>query len=432
MRIKEILNMKTNALFDKITNSEDEMIACAGIPRRKACTYLRAYIMTSLCFEPYFVISDTSINLNKAFRTLVDYDERDEYMTDDLPPNADFDWLIRTGHIRFAARDTYKGNFSEALQLFERKLKKKVDLPGENYKKKIAEICSDEFIYWYNLDEVSHKFTSNFRRYMDEALYRKTDVLPENQKLVQELIHRLSDEETFSYKDVTAILEDEYGFKEADSRYQYIRGLLRKSYDYNVPNCLRLDYCMPLNNIKPLPKQEWKLELTHEEVLDCNFVCDVYGLAKLPAHELKYIWDSTPGRAWQKQIDNFRAGIFDLNQYVEALNNYLLEINDAVTNNYSRKNVLDYANMKSNLSRLPFKVCHYVKADDTKVVVAKILRDLWNAGRFCTSMDPLIVGDMFFKMLPNLMQKSSKFPEPPSEIQDAIVMQCKTEENDSR
>ncbi len=45
-----------NALFDKITNSEDEMIARAGIPRYKACTYLRAYIMASLCFEPHLVI----------------------------------------------------------------------------------------------------------------------------------------------------------------------------------------------------------------------------------------------------------------------------------------------------------------------------------------------------------------------------------------
>ncbi|MCX4378348.1 MAG: hypothetical protein OSJ61_19585, partial [Lachnospiraceae bacterium] len=71
-------------------------------------------------------------------------------------------------------------HYLEILELISVSLKKKVDLPGENYKKKIAEICSDEFIYWYNLDEVSHKFTSNFRRYMDEALYRKTDVLPEN------------------------------------------------------------------------------------------------------------------------------------------------------------------------------------------------------------------------------------------------------------
>ena len=56
------------ALFDKITNSEDEMILNAGIPKRKACTYLRAYIMASLCFEPYFVISYSSVFLKGAFR----------------------------------------------------------------------------------------------------------------------------------------------------------------------------------------------------------------------------------------------------------------------------------------------------------------------------------------------------------------------------
>lgn len=418
--------MNNNALFDRITNSEDEMIACAGIPGYKACTYLRAYIIASLCFEPHFVISDTSIILNRALRTLIDYDESGKYATNDLPENADFDWLIRTGHIRFAARDTYKGNFSGALRTFRGKAKYKADLPDESYIKKIEEISSDEYVYWYDLNDVSHKFTSNFRKNMDDKLYKEADILPENEKLLRELIHRLSDEETFAYKDVKFILKKEYGYKEKDARYQYIRGLLRKSYDYNVPESLHLDYCMPLNNLIPLSKQEWKFELTHEEVIDCNFVCDVYGLAKLPAHELKYIWDSTPGRAWQKQINDFRVGIFDLNKYVEVLNNYLSEINDAVANNYQRKSVIDHVDIKSGLLHLPLKVCNYVKADDTKVVVVKIMRDAWNIGRACVPKDPLIIGDVFFKLLPNIMQKSVNFPEPPAEISEAIVMQNKS------
>lgn len=59
------------ALFDSITNSEDEMILRTGIKRYHVCTYLRAYIMTLLCFEPRLVISDSAVNLNRAFRTLI-------------------------------------------------------------------------------------------------------------------------------------------------------------------------------------------------------------------------------------------------------------------------------------------------------------------------------------------------------------------------
>lgn len=415
------------AFFDKITNSEDKMIESAGIPRYQGSTYLRAYIMASLCFEPYFVISDTSVNLNRAFRTLVDYNESGAYKTTDLPEKADFDRLIETGHIRFAARDTFKGNFSDTLRIFEGKPKKKFDLPSEEYIEKITGISSNDHVYWYNLDKVSHKFTSNFRNAMDKKLYRDADILPEHGKLLRMLIHRLSGEETFTYKDVTAILTNEYKLTEEDTRYQYIRGLLRQSYDYNVPDSLGLDYCMSLNNILPLGKQNWKFELTRETEIDCYFLCNVYGLAALPSSHLEYIWDSTPGRAWQQQLNNFRAGIFDMDKYVETLNNYLLKINDVVADNYPRKNVLDHNYKKPNLSRLPLKIYHYVTADDRKMVLAKLASGAWNILRSVIPPDPLILGDAIFKILPNLAQKSVDFPQPPSEVRDAIIMQYKEE-----
>ena len=83
------------AIFDPITNSEDEMIVCAGIKRHYACAYLRAY-------NEDFII-------------------------------ADFEWLIREGHIRFAARNTFEGNFSEALRQSQIS-KQNVDQPSDRYK----------------------------------------------------------------------------------------------------------------------------------------------------------------------------------------------------------------------------------------------------------------------------------------------------------
>lgn len=174
-----------------------------------------------------------------------------------------------------------------------------------------------------------------------------------------------------------------------------------------------------------LKKEDWKLELIREEELECHFMCDVYGLAKLPASHLEYIWDSTPGRAWQQQINDFRSGIFDLDKYVETLNNYLLKINDVVADNYSRKNVLDHSYKKSSLSRLPLKILHYVTADDRKVVLAKLTSGTWNVLRSYIPPDPLVLGDAFFKILPNLVQKSVNFPDPPAEVRDAIIMQYK-------
>ena len=417
-----------NALFDKITNSEDEMIARAGIPRYKACTYLRAYIMVSLYFEPHLVISDTSVNLNRAFRTLVDDREGAGYTLEDLPQDADFDRLIQKGHIRFAARDRYRGNFSDALRVSQEKMKG-VDLPGERYTKRIDEICSDKYVYWYNLDAISRKFTLNFKRRMEKDLYDNPNTLPENAKLLQRLIRRLADEETITYNGVKSLLKEEYNIPPKDSRYQYIRSLLRPAYDNNIPDLLGLDYCMSLNDIEPSQKQEWKLELTHEQALDCNFVCDVYGLAKLPVSHLTYIWESPQYRNWEKQAERFREGIFDINEYIEALNKYLMKINEVVADIYARTSTQKASYKNAKLSSMPIAVRHYVKADDTKVVIAKFARDAWNIGRFCTGLDVLALGDVFFKMLPNLVQKSNDFPAPPEKIKDAVIMQNRTEEN---
>ena len=413
------------ALFDNITNSEDEMILRAGIPRNKACTYLRAYIMASLCFEPHFVISDTSVNLNRAFRTLVDYDEGIDFVKDDLPQKADFDELIREGHIRFAARDKYKGSFSDALRESQQKMTK-VDLPSKKYTEMIDLICSDEYIYWYNIDKVSQRFTSKFRRLLDKALYENRDILPENAKLIQNLIHRLSGKETVTYNEVKAILLNEYKYSKEDDRYKYIRGFLRIAYDSN-PLVPGLDYRIPLYDIKPSEKQNWKLELNDEQVVDCKFGCDVYGLAKLPASHLKYIWDSSSYFKWQEQINSFREGKFELSKYIEATENYMQKINEVVADNYSKTYKDNKLFDKPKLSHIPIRIRQYIRADNKKIVVVKLLSGGWNAYRFCTGLDYLTLCDNFVKILPNIMQHFDDFPAPPEEIREAVVLQNKPE-----
>lgn len=411
------------ALFDSITNSEDEMILRTGIKRYHACTYLRAYIMASLCFEPQFVVSDSAVNLNRAFRTLIDYDEGAGNYKLEYLPKADFEWLIRNGHIRFAARDTYKGDFSEVLRVSQRNMKG-VDLPSEKYTRGIDEICSNEYVYWYNLDEISHRFTAKFKNSIKEEL-KDANILPEREKLLRKLTYRISDKETITYNGVKSILLQDYS--EEDAEYKHVRRILRQSYDYNVPELLDLDYCMPLQNTKPSQDQGWRLNVGAQEVLECDFACSVYGFAALPASHLKYIWESNEYADFMKQVDNFRDGIIELNEYMEAFSRYILRINDVVRDVYTIKNNHNEPYKKGKLSSVPIAIRHYYKTDDTSVVIAKLLKDTWNLYSVGTDLGSSIIDLFFSKFLPNLAKKNNIFPEPPEEINEAIIMQNKAE-----
>lgn len=415
------------ALFDSITNSEDEMILRTGIKKYHACTYLRAYIMASLCFEPQLVVSDSAVNLNRAFRTLIDYDEGAGYYKLEYLPKADFEWLIRNGHIRFAARDTYKGDFSEALRMSQRNMKG-VDLPSEKYTKRIDESCSNEYVYWYNLDDISHRFTSKFKNSIKDEL-QDANILPEREKLLRKLTYILSDKETITYNGVKSILLEDYG--EEDAEYKHVRRILRQSYDYNVPELLGLDYCMPLQNTKPSQSQDWRLKVGAEEVLECDFACSVYGFAELPASHLKYIWESKEYEDYERQINCFRNGTIDLNEYMEALGKYLLRINDVVRDVYTIKNNHNDPYKKGKLSSVPIAIRHYCKTDDTSVVIAKLLNGAWNLYSLGTDLGSAVFDLFFSKFLPNLAKKKNIFPEPPEEINEAIIIQNKAENDNN-
>lgn len=407
------------ALFDSITNSEDEMILRAGIKKYHACTYLRAYIMASLCFTPQLVVSDSTVNLNRAFRALIDYKEGEGAYNLDYLPKADFETLIRDGHIRFAARDTYKGDFSEALRISQSNLKG-VDLPSEKYTKKIDEICSNQYVYWYNLDDISRRFTLKFINSIKKEL-EEINILPEREKLLRKLIYILSDKETITYNGVKSILLESYS--EEDDEYKHVRRILRQSYDYNVPELLGLDYCMPLQNTKPSRGQEWMLKVSAEEMLECDFACNVYGFAALPVSHLKYIWESKEYADFEGRVDDFRNGIIELNEYMEAFSKYVLRINDVIRDVYTIKNNHNEPYKKGKISSIPIAIRHYCKTDDTCVVIAKILNNAWNLYNLGTDLGSSMLDVVFSKCLPNLAKKNDIFPEPPEEINEAIIVQ---------
>lgn len=411
-----------NGLFDPIINSEDEMIARAGIKRYQACAYLRAHIMASLCFEPYLVVSDSAVNLNRAFRTLIDSHEGKGYYKEDLV-NADFEWLIREGHIRFAARNDSDGNFSETLRKTQ-KSKKNVDHPSKKYTKMIDEVCSDTMVYWYSIEEISKRFTSKFKSCIRHKL--DSDAIPlEWESLFRELINRLSDKETIKYSDVKDILLEKHN--EEDAEYQYVRKILRQSYDYNVPELLGLDYCMPLEGINLSHNKEWMLKASIDLSLSQELLCNVYGLSVIPVTSLKYIWESSEYENFRRQLDCFRTdGIEHLDEYVESLENYIWKINDVVSDFYSVKQGYYPQYEKGKLSSIPVKTRLYL-ANDTSAIIANCVNDTMNILSL-TSVSSIFKA-VLSKVLPVLAKKRSHLPEPPDEVKQAIILQSKTEED---
>lgn len=412
------------AIFDPITNSEDEMLLRAGIRDRVyAPMYLRAYIMASLCIEPQFVVSDSAANLNKAFRTLVDIREGEGYNLNYLP-KSDFEWLISEGHIRFAARDKYKGNFSEGLREAQKKMKR-VDQPSERYTKRLDEICSNDRVYWFDLEEISKKFTENFQKGIEEALIDPGITL-RREWLIEQLMDRLADQETYDYKGIKSILLEYVYEREED--YQAIRKIMRQAYEYNVPEYLGLDYYMPSSDAKILSKQNGRLELSREEGIKVDFACNVYGFAALPAKRLENIWASSEYEAFQKQLDAFRNNAIDLEKYLETLSRYLQVINEWVEDEFTQRYYKNVPYEKGKVSSIPIKVYQYFSGEESRIVAAKIANDLWSTGNLVKDILTgglafRLIDGFFSKILPAYAKKTSDFPELPEEVKEAIILQ---------
>lgn len=413
-----------HALFDPITNSEAEMIAQAHIAKYHALTYLRAHIMASLCFNPQFVVSDTTVNLNRAFRALFDYSEGEGYYKIENVPKADFEWLVQEGHVRFAARENLKGNLFTKLRKSQLD-KQAVDLPSEKYVRRIDEICSDQNIYWYALEDISKKFSSKFMDGITKELDGGSQIPPERAAMIRKVIRELSGKETFTYSDVKKILLEGRSEKAAmkEPTYRHIRQVLRQSYDYNVPEELKMDYCMPLQGMKPSRDQDWRLRAGGELRVDGSLLCNVYGFSELPAKRLEDIWHSSEYEAFTRQVSRFRAGDITLENYAAALEKYLQRINEVVRDSYAVKHNVNHAYEGKKLSNIPVAIRHYFMADDICVVIPKVVSDVWDIASLRDNFAISLLEKVFFKVFPVLAKKRTLFPDPPEEMNEAVILQ---------
>lgn len=306
-----------SAVFDLITNSEDKMVEQFKIQKSQSCVYLRAYIIMRLLFFKEIVISDSSINLNRALRTLILQEEgRQHYDYRNLPP-ADFAKLIENGSIKLAARDIYRGNFSRSLRDAQSN-KKRVDLPSEKYTRLIDERCREREIYWWNEKEVSRMFTKKIRMNLGQQYSDEIN------SFLRHLSNRLSGQEILTYN----IVKNEAlkMCKETSEEYRILYGMLRDSYDYNIPEYLDLNYLKVSNGFRQSAgKHSFELDAPEHCDLLWKYSFNIYALALLPADRLTEIWASGEYARYERAIEEYVNGksTSNFNQFFAALEKYL-------------------------------------------------------------------------------------------------------------
>lgn len=304
-----------DAIFDSITNSEDKMIERFKIPESQACMYLRAYMMMRLFFFREFVISDSSINLNRALRTLILRDEgKNKYDLRKLPP-ADFGELIKDGTIKLAARDVYKGSFSESLRNAQNN-KKLVDKPSAKYTRLIDEICREENIYWWNEARVSQMFTTKIRENMKQQFSDEVNFF------LRDLSNRLSDYEILDYN----IVKNE-ALKTHDKtseEYRILYDMLRDAYDYNIPEYFEIEYLKRFNGFQQrVEKHNFEISPPEEYDISWKYSFNAYAFALVPIEYLKIAWGSGPYNCYHTAMLQYMEGAISFSRFLAALQDYL-------------------------------------------------------------------------------------------------------------
>lgn len=326
-----------NSIFDPITNSEDAMVMQAHIPEGQAATYLRAYIIIRLLFSREFVITDSSICLNRALRTLILREEGGLHYDDRMLADADFAQLIKDGTIKLASRDAYKGDFSQNLKNLRnaQNSKKHVSLPSKKYVDFLDGICAEENIYWWNTDEVSKMFTKNIREGLEKEFSDEVNMF------LKELRCCLQDEEVLTYDFVKDVALDRRS--EDSEEYKIVHGLLRESYDYNIPRVLGLEYLKSFNNTpRVIKKNNFEINKAEEYVIPWSYGFNLYAFSLFPAQWLKICWKSSEYIRYEKAMSQYRMGLVSFGAFLDALKDYLHYIDLLITPLYNdNKHVVD-------------------------------------------------------------------------------------------
>lgn len=403
-----------NSVFDTMINSEDEMIKQAKINRREACVYLRAYIMIRLLLFDEVVISDSSINLNRALRTLIlESEGKGKYNLKGLPPKDEFGKLIEKGNIKLAARDIYKGNFSERLREAQNN-KKHVDLPSEEYTKLIDELCKkEENIYWWNADKVSQKFTQKFRKELETEFSREINIF------LRELSDCLSDYETLTYNMVkNEVLNRNY--KEKSEEYQIVRRMLREAYDYNIPDVLDLDYFRLFSTSPRIEKKyNFEMEVAKKYEIPWKYSFNMYAFALFPVNQLEDVFDTSEYICYKKAMEDYGKGIIGFEEFLVSLENYLDLLDKMLVNYYGLK----YIGHKPKNIRV--QIQEYLVSDKPAILVTRALLGAYGiAERIYDLKSDFYVNGLKILLtviLPNIIYKSYEYHVALPKIDHAIV-----------
>lgn len=400
-----------NSIFDSITNSEDEMIKIAHIKKEQACLYLRAYIIIRLLFFHEFVISDSSINLNRALRTLILEHEGNGFYDLSKLPEADFGKLIESGSIKLAARESCRGNFSDRLREIQSD-KKRVDLPSEKYTNYIDGICSEENIYWWNEEQVSKMFTKKIRKKLETPFSDNINLY------LRELSNRLSDKEILTYNIVKNEALKKY--RETSEEYQIVRSLLRESYDYNIPEVLNLDYFKFFDSPPQLVKQQdFEINLVGEYEIGYSF--NAYAFALFPADYLKIAWNSKEYVNYEQTMIQYLNSSVDFSHFLASLDNYLNLLNDMTVPLYKYK----YEPTNNKSKSIPVRIREYKNGTCPAALVVDIAQKGYDMASTISDIvqNPILNGLKFVvtNVFPNMILKKFEDHIALPEIERAVI-----------
>lgn len=323
-----------DAVFDSITNSEDKMIQRFNIRKSEACLYLRAYMMIRLFFFEEFVISDSSINLNRALRTLILEEEGwNKYDLRNLPP-ADFGELIKDGSIKLAARDIYKGSFSDALRNAQ-KNKTRVDLPSEKYTRMIDEICKEENIYWWNADVIAQMFTTKIKDSLRDSMeMQHSDKV---NVFLRDLSDRLSSQEILTYNFVKNVALKTH--EETSEEYRTLYDMLRNSYDYNIPEYFQMKYLKQFKGFQQtLKKHKFEINLPEQYDISWKYSIDAYAFAMAPISYLKSAWSSGEYQCYKSARLQYMDGQISFSRFIVTWQDYMAYLDNLLVPYYNKGN----------------------------------------------------------------------------------------------
>ena len=115
--------------------------------------------------------------------------------------------------------------------------------------------------------------------------------------------------------------------------------MLRESYDYNIPEKLKLHYLRFFDSPLTLAdKSDYEINLTEQYECSWKYLFNIYAFALLPVHDLEFLRASAECARYKRALSQYMVeGSGSFQSFLVALEDYLKEINYVLVPTYNNK-----------------------------------------------------------------------------------------------